>query len=274
MTKFKYNTPEEIEIIRKYYFDDKLSTVDISKILNCGHCTINRLLIKNGFKLRIKSEIPKKYSINEDYFKEINTIDKAYFLGLLYADGTLNIENNFVGIGLNKSDGYIIEKFIKYTEFTGSTKKLIHKNIKHSDTTYVQIYNGKFYENTVNCGLYQNKSLTLKFPTNNIVPDILISHFIRGYFDGDGCAFVYNDSNRKRISIVGTYEFLFELRKLLIEKFNINETKLSPKGITNNYCYAINKKEDVSLITNFIYENKKDLYLTRKYLKLCQKIIK
>ena len=34
-------------------------------------------------------------------------------------------------------------------------------------------------------GCVENKSLILQFPTT--VPEELMHHFIRGYFDGDGC---------------------------------------------------------------------------------------
>ena len=36
-------------------------------------------------------------------------------------------------------------------------------------------------------GAMQCKTHLLTFPSTNILPHELISHFIRGYFDGDGC---------------------------------------------------------------------------------------
>lgn len=44
-----------------------------------------------------------------------------------------------------------------------------------------------------NKGCYQGKSLTLTFPSKDIVPEHLIRHFIRGYFDGDGSVFISNE---------------------------------------------------------------------------------
>lgn len=39
-------------------------------------------------------------------------------------------------------------------------------------------------------GCVPNKSLILTFPRT--IPDNLIHHFIRGYFDGDGSVFILN----------------------------------------------------------------------------------
>lgn len=48
-------------------------------------------------------------------------------------------------------------------------------------------YSKKSYTDLINKGCGINKSLILKFPDETQVPQNLISHFIRGYFDGDGC---------------------------------------------------------------------------------------
>ena len=66
-------------------------------------------------------------------------------------------------------------------------------------------------------GCIENKSLVLTFPTYDQVPEELIYHFIRGYFDGDGSVSI-NSKNYKyaHISIVGTENFI----KKLSEYFN------------------------------------------------------
>jgi intein/homing endonuclease len=59
-------------------------------------------------------------------------------------------------------------------------------------------------------GCVPKKSLILKFPSISIFDNKnLIVHFIRGYFDGDGCISYGNKSHTKcSINIVGTYDFL------------------------------------------------------------------
>jgi hypothetical protein len=128
-----FTTEDEINLIKKYYYIDNLSSIDISKILKCSHNTIVRVLIRNGCILRPKSKHTNlKYSINENYFKIIDTQKKAYFLGLLYSDGTLCLKDKLVAISLSEKDGYIIDEFIKDIKFTGILRIVKSKNIKHS----------------------------------------------------------------------------------------------------------------------------------------------
>ena len=59
------------------------------------------------------SKCQQVYGINEDYFDVIDSEDKAYFLGLLFADGC-NIRcggKHIVRIRLQEKDKYILDRF-------------------------------------------------------------------------------------------------------------------------------------------------------------------
>ena len=58
-----------------------------------------------------------------------------------------------------------------------------------------------------NKGCVPNKSLTLTFPSKDIVPSNLLRHFIRGYVDGDGCICV-TKPEKIELNVLGTKEFL------------------------------------------------------------------
>ena len=49
----------------------------------------------------------------------------------------------------------------------------------------MQISNSTISKDLENLGMVANKSLILAFPT--FISKELMPHFIRGYFDGDGC---------------------------------------------------------------------------------------
>ena len=89
----------------------------LSEKYNVSTWSIGNILIKQNIKSRIR-----KYDCNEDYFEKIDSNEKAYWLGLLYADGYVrkrkqcNGEHNqggIIGISLKNGDEYLIEKFIK-----------------------------------------------------------------------------------------------------------------------------------------------------------------
>lgn len=113
----------------------------------------------------------------------------------------------------------------------------------------------------INLGCVPNKSLILKFPTKEQVPNELIHHFVRGYFDGDGCFYLKNIFFN--IEIVGNNNFLKILSLKLKEK-NIENTIYSFSKNKNVKRIIINKKESKLNFINYIYSNS-NIYLNRKH---------
>ena len=76
---------------------------------------INRT--ENAVKLKVsKLGLKKsKYIYDVDYFKKIDTIEKAYWLGFIYADGYVSVgkQNYEFGIELQGSDYKHLKKFNK-----------------------------------------------------------------------------------------------------------------------------------------------------------------
>lgn len=199
-----------------------------------------------------------RHKYYEDIFKVIDTQEKAYWLGILYADGCVRNEKNMVTLTLNIEDEYILEKFANFV-----SEDL--KPTKHSiNAKRVSISNSKIYNDLLNKGLMERKSLKLKFPNIKILPIYLQSHFIRGYFDGDGGLFIETNKNGKTKSllfhITGTFEFLEEVQKILgtnnklnIESKNGNVATLRIKG-----------NQKTLRIMNFLYKDAA-VFMKRKY---------
>ena len=103
----------------------------------------------------------------------------------------------------------------------------------------------------INKGCVPKKSLILKFPTENVVPNNLIRHFIRGYFDGDGCVFFRTykvldkrvnkkiDSKNYTLNFVGTKEFLLKIKTILSSELQTNkDIEIRPKGKSYQLSYG------------------------------------
>lgn len=71
-------------------YNSGLSTVKIGKMFGKHYSTVRNILINNGVKLRSNKINSRKYTINENYFKNIDTEEKAYWLGFIYADGYIS----------------------------------------------------------------------------------------------------------------------------------------------------------------------------------------
>ena len=206
-----------------------------------------------------------KYNYDINYFKVINTEEKAYWLGFIYADGciTSDIRQQLI-IELCKQDRIILEKFIDC--INGNNK--IYEN-KYSYR--LSICQKDFTNNLLNKGVFPRKSLLLEFPSTDIIPTQLIRHFIRGYFDGDGCISCnqyYNKTQNKHsyvseFNILGTNAFIKSISEILpSSKYKIkHETKQS-----NVYKYRVDNRVDIIRIFHYLYDDA-NIYLERKYNK-------
>lgn len=253
-------TKEKIEYINHAYVVDKKSTYKIAEELGISNPTVGYYLRKNGIVLS-----PQKYKFNEHYFKEINTPNKAYFLGLIYADGCVFPKKNSCSIKLTKKDDYILEEFKKDID---SQKPLSYTKSKLiTGTNYIGKAQAKIELNSkilINdlqkLEVFQNKSLILKFPSK--IP--YMKDFIRGYFDGDGC--IYNSQKRIMLNFVGSEYFCKGLCDFLKDEIEISvSTKQDKRG--NSWYIYIYKIKDVLKFCSYIYGDGNCIKLNRKYEK-------
>lgn len=260
---------EKTELFTKYE-SGKYTGADLAKEYPISSVAVNTLLRRHGYKTKSQSELQRKYPIDETFFDKIDTEKKAYFLGLLYADGYNNTDRNSVNLSLKEDDKDILIKLNNLIQPTKPLQFVDNSNIKktkgfeNSQNQYrLVIANKHISQRLVDLGCYKAKTYTLEFPKEEQVPKNLIRHFIRGYFDGDGCV-----SNRV-FSMVGTECFLISVQKIMIDKLGLTKTKFYKrhKESSNNiveirYCGKNNLKK----IMNWFYSDA-TIYLERKYEK-------
>lgn len=197
-------------------------------------------------------------NFNDDYFEVIDSEDKAYFLGLLFADGNIYLKRNRVQICLANEDAYILERFANCIGYTG---KLYIDREKYSKLI---LPSKKMCNDLISLGCTAVKSLSLKFPNN--VPDHLMNHFIRGFFDGDG----HISKDKKTISpyyhinFTTTYDFIIVLKDILLKNGihtgNINK-RYKNRQVSAHTVYVKNKS--AKNFVEYLY-SKATVYLTRK----------
>lgn len=94
-------------------YQEGLSQVEVAKNNKTSPVTVRRILKDNGIPIRKQEEWLRKYDLNQEYFDVIDTQNKAYFLGFLYADGNVSKSNNAIQIGLESRDLHILESLKK-----------------------------------------------------------------------------------------------------------------------------------------------------------------
>jgi len=211
------------------------------------------------------------YKLDENYFEKIDTEEKAYWLGFIYADGFITKRKqgqNILGITLHEIEP--LEKFTKAI----STNKPIRSYIsnskykKNSVEYKTAIVSNKVVQDLESHGVVERKTFTLKFPK---LPENLTSHFIRGYFDGDGSVFECK-SYRKTlvhlgITICGTESFLKDLRDSIPFLKGVSCIFKDTRKLTD--CWSIKLKANKRCLAmyTYMYQDCEENYLSRKKIK-------
>ena len=272
----KLTESQRLEMISEYENNHSHTIRSIAKKYNVDSSSACTLFQRRGIKIRKNPSLwNRTYSINEKYFEKIDTEDKAYFLGLMYADG--NIFGSRMKIGLQEKDKNILEKFKKYIKYNGPL--MLRKGGKRDDgwgvrkNQYIlQIVNQKISKSLSNLGCIPKKSLVLQFPTEKQVPKKWIRHFIRGVMDGDGYFSKYNikanKTTKMQVCLVSTIMFLEKLTTILKEELDINTfiTKRHKERNTVTRQMFISGTNQVTKFLNWIYKDS-TVSLDRKYLK-------
>jgi hypothetical protein len=197
----------------------------------------------------------RKYLVNDGAFDEIESQEQAYWLGFLLADGC--IIGNRLLLELSIVDIGHIEKFLQFLE---SNYPIF---ITAKGCAKIEVVSNRITQNLIRYGCVERKSLILQYP---IVHTHLEHHFIRGYFDGDGCICRCTTQNRFEVSMSGTFSFLEKLAEALPVAGN---KILTNNGATRKIKYGgTNKVKD---ILDFLYKDS-TVYLDRKkekYDELC-----
>lgn len=215
------------------------------------------------------------YKVNEDYFSTIDTEDKAYWLGFLYADGNVHEDKSrgyVKSINTDLALSYIdVGHLIKFNKSISSNYPIKEKIVKLNDKEYkacrVTICNTNFSRNLIKNKCIPNKSLTLEFPDETILHKSLIRHFVRGYFDGDGCVSHSTEQSKTPHYIygfVGTLNVINSIQDILNHEINATRVKISEKG--NAYQCQWSGRGNCRRFFEYIYKDS-TVWLDRKYNK-------
>ncbi len=234
----------------------------VCSLMNISSSTVHNILNNANIHILDRSECKRKCVIDETYFDNIDTHRKAYYLGLLYADGTVSGTSNRVQISLQERDKdiiYQLQSDLK-CDYKISLIEYNKKNSNHQNQYCLTISNTRIHDALIKHGVVPNKSLILEFP--NDLNKEFYSSFILGYLDGDGTI----TKKEKRIKLISTESFCNKIAEIVKNMFGIH--------CTISYCHHHMDKSTRSLqiaggkqvkcFLDWIY-SKSDIYLQRKY---------
>lgn len=240
---------------------------EIAKSMGVTSVNINAFFRRIGLHRR-----NSRTYFNESYFKEIDSEDKAYFLGFILADGC--IYNNRVCLGISDTDVGILERFKAFLD----TDKKIYKSSctgisgKVTNICRIELISDKMVDDLAKLSILPNKTLHCKYPSD-MIGSTYERDFIRGIWDGDGTISQYLSKrgddgaihNKYHASVCGTLDICESLRERLRPILEV-EGYISKRFDTENCCYTLSYSggKCVGKLMKYLYEES-SVSLDRKY---------
>ena len=255
------NTNELIQL-----YKDGKSLSFLSEKFGQSTYLIKKLLLQNQITIRTKAEQnsltnqERGKKVNHEFFDKIDTLEKAWLLGFLMADGTISSDRNRIKIGLSSVDREILEKIQKKIQ---SERNILDYETAAGFKISELVWSSKNHKEKLSkYGIVPNKTYKeLHLP--NLSKEMKLC-FILGYYDGDGC--FRNDNATCRWEICSYRpELLTEIANFLNLNYN-GKAKISESVSRKNY-YTITYSTQV--LTQFLDEMYllSPIKLERKYLK-------
>ncbi len=186
-----------------------------------GHAktSIRRYIKEFGLEdLLIKPDDHRIHELNENYFETIDTEHKAYWLGMLMADGNVSEKGKkyVIRISLKKEDLYLPYLFLKDI---GSESELKSDSYERGNA---RVFSKKMFNDLIKLNVIPNKTGKEEIPGG--IPKELMNHYIRGFYDGDGCIAVKRKKNKicKMSICCSNPDFLISLMKEIKEAIDLD----------------------------------------------------
>ena len=215
------------------------------KYKKCRRCA-------NSFRAR-------KYQFNFHFFDNIDSEEKAYWLGFISADGHLTEDNRLI-IDLQTQDIFHLQKLIYSLK---GNMPIHHYEYPRASYVRLQIQHRQIGENLKRYGLNVPKNITLLL---EYIPSKLFNHFLRGFFDGDGCFSFNKNPIYYNFTLVADKNTLIKIQNLLVKILKIKKIKIFKIKNKNCFKLAYGGHIKVKKILDWLYKDA-HIFLYRKYLK-------
>ena len=242
---------DEIEQQIVDLYSEGYGVMELSDEFQLHRATIQRVLKRHNINLRKRT--PAHYDIH--FFDEYNA-DSCYWAGFIAADGYVRSDRDNVSIHLSASDVSHLKKLEVLTKYIGKTRI--------SGNECCLSFAGEWFPRALadNFEIYPRKTFSIAI--SNKIPKDMIPHFLRGYFDGDGC--VTNTEGYLRISFTsGSTILLKQISDFFYDCGVRIRNELGAPKIFNDCFIAYNCK-NAQQVLDLLYLNSTDLTrLDRKY---------
>lgn len=262
--KKKTLSPEQEERLKELFYSG-IPKKDIAKELGVSVDTVRNFINERGYT-RTNKRINKR--LKSDYFSSIDSAEKAYWLGFLYTDGSVDHYRSTgrVRLQLQEAD---LETLIQYKEDLGIDSKLLYDKRPNSTCVSVEFNDEQIFNDLGKLGIIPNKTYESHHIPFDKVPEEYIPAFLLGLFDGDG-SLTYSADMSKDVTLNFTsyYETVVEDFQREIDKL-VNKETHNKNFFTSAWHTQWRGRKQVLAILDILYANS-PRHLKRKYDKYVQ----
>jgi transposase-like protein/intein-encoded DNA endonuclease-like protein len=247
-----YSKELKKNVIEEY--KEGMTIKDLSDKYNIIEGTINLWIKPVARKRGVQNSIGI-----EDFFDNIDSEKKAYYLGWIMADGNVSIYNNQYSLKLHIGfqDKHIIDDFLKDIKATYIPKEkesILNTTGKKHKSYYVSLTSKHMIESLISLGVIPNKTGKEFIPN---IPKRFLKDFLRGFFDGDGITSI---GEKNKIGFVSSKYMIIQILELL--KWNLS---IQPHHTTPYiYYFLTSSKDKIKDLYNYMYKDA-NVFIKRKH---------
>lgn len=259
---------DEIDRAIAMYRDDGLTYKNIGLIIGRDPETVRRNLKKSNVVMRSFRDYYAA-KIDENFFGVIDTQEKAYWLGFLAADACISEsagDHRAFHFVLKRADHPILKKFKEAIGYSGRVNDFV-QFVAHRGKSYeksgIWFNNKKFCTNLLEKGWFEFKKNDQPDKMLSFLGKNLIHHFIRGFFDGDGCISKRIVNSRYYFSFAGSQRILSAVRDIVVSELGFVRKDPRPSKHCKSYSLSWNGNRQVTKFGQWLYKDA-SVWLERK----------
>ena len=263
---YKIWTSKEDEILKTMAISNNFSYTNIGLAIGRSELSCQSRATRLGIKNKHNRKSNKKYIVNENFWSAITPIS-CYWAGFSAADASIQetTPNYFeYSLELKREDENHIAKLKEISGFSGKISRCSRKD-KEGATSKMRIYSQQWAKDLKeNFGIAPKKVTTIMPP--KVVDNKLLTFWLIGYTDGDGCVSIGYDKKTPYISYVSCNQELMNWVKCYFDNFGSqlkNKTSMVKNHKNRYFTFSIGGLKAAQFID---YVNNLGIYcLARKW---------
>ena len=258
----KFDPEEIIEL-----YNSGFSAYEIQKYVGCKSVNTIYNFIRKHCEIRNgRHGKPWNQNLKKDFFKEPLSERAQYWLGFLFADGSIyNTKENrnpTISLEISTKDRYLIEQFKSDLGLDNKIQEITKEDGRQE--VRIQFACKEISDDLAKFGILPNKTYHIK----NFIGDekTLTGHMLRGFLDGDGWITIATDNISATVGFIGNYYTMEILRWILFVKLDVQmDVPIIMNAEKNRWPkLQYRRYKDIIKLFEFMYPEDTTLYLQRK----------